>query len=237
MRTNSLRLLLSGIVAAAAGSFSPPAVADPAIWANAKWVKATYTECGGLRYLIFKGNEVRVSTASKAPGCKSTEEIYHQLNVARTLFKPGSRGELSGSRVDAAYIFCGKGEAAINLGAAAQVARAIREHPAPPGCTYTAEVYQYVSSIGNIPFTNVENGGTMTVAESLAMHAKERERAIAECNASPACVAEVRRMSALSGPATPSLKCPAQSIYSNLQGNKCVDGSGISDPKGDAVPR
>jgi hypothetical protein len=83
----------------------------------------------------------------------------------------------------------------------------------------------------------VENGGTMTVAESLAMHAKERERAIAECNASPACVAEVRRITAFSGGDTPSLKCPSQSIYSNLQGSKCVDSSGNADPKGDAVPR
>ena len=33
--------------------------------------------------------------------------------------------------------------------------------------------------------------------ESLALHAKERERAIAECNASAACRAEVSRRSAI----------------------------------------
>ena len=54
-----------------------------------------------------------------------------------------------------------------------------------------------IAGAGGIPFTDVPNGGTMSVRESLAIHAKERERAIAECNASPACQAEVRRRSAI----------------------------------------
>ena len=37
----------------------------------------------------------------------------------------------------------------------------------------------------------------MSMQESFAMHAKERERAIAECDASPACRAELRRRDAI----------------------------------------
>ncbi len=37
----------------------------------------------------------------------------------------------------------------------------------------------------------------MSIRESLAIHSKERERAIAECNGRPACQAEVRRTSAI----------------------------------------
>jgi hypothetical protein len=47
-----------------------------------------------------------------------------------------------------------------------------------------------------IRFSNLPDRGTMSVSESLAMHAKERQRIIAECNASPACQAEVQRRSA-----------------------------------------
>lgn len=50
----------------------------------------------------------------------------------------------------------------------------------------------------NVAFTNVANGGMMSVKESLALHAKERELAIAQCNASAACRAEVSRRSAIS---------------------------------------
>ncbi len=139
--------------------------------------------------------------------------------MSKKFFQAGNKGEISASHVDAGYIFCGKGEAAINLGGPGEAERAIREHPAPLGCSYTTRQYQYISSVGSIPFSNVANGGTMTVAESLAMHAKERERAIAECNASPACLAEVSRMSAARGAGT----------------GRCTNSNGNRDPNGDVV--
>ena len=196
MKPQFVRAVLSGIFAVVTlVQLSGTANADPSIWVNAKWVKATYTECGGLRYLTLEGNAVKVTTPPKSPGCTTSQEIYHQLNVSKAYFRPENKGQFSESNVDAGYIYCGKGEAALTLGPAGAVARAIREHPAPPGCTYSKRKYQFVSSVGSIPYTNVGNGGTMTVAESLAMHAKERDRAIAECNASPACRAEVNRLS------------------------------------------
>jgi hypothetical protein len=238
MKPRSAGVLLLGTLAAVAMLLlSGPAPADPPIWANAKWVKATYTECGRLRYLILKGDSVNVPAPPSSPGCTSTEEIYHQLNVSKKFFRPENKGQLSESHVDAGYIFCGKGEAAIILGPAGDTERANREHPAPPGCTYTRRKYQYVSSVGSIPFTNVANGGTMTVAESLAMHAKERERAIAECNASAACQAEVRRMSSFSGGADPtSPRCPS-GLYDRYDMGSCVDHGGNPAPNGDVVPR
>src|SRR5450432_185077 len=161
MKPSSGKMLLLGTVAALAMfQLSTPATADPPIWANAKWVKATDTECGGLRYLILKGNSVNVPTRSNAPGCTSSEVDFHQINVSKKFFLAGNIGAISGSHVDAGYIFCGKGEVAINLGAPGEAQRAIREHPAPPGCSYTTRQYQYISSVGSIPFTNVANGGT-----------------------------------------------------------------------------
>jgi len=237
MKPKSSRILLIGTVAAVAMfQLSSPAKADPPIWANAKRVKATSTICGGLRYLILKGNAVNVPTRSNLPGCTSSEEIYVQVNVSKKFFQGGNKGEISASHVDAGYISCGQGAAIINLGAPGEAERAIREHPAPRGCTYTTRQYQYISSVGSIPFANVANGGTMTVAESLAIHAKERERAIAECNASPACRAEVSRMRSFSDKGSSSNPCVASSNYSNYNGaGRCTDSNGNPDPTGAAV--
>ncbi len=63
------------------------------------------------------------------------------------------------------------------------------------------------------------------------MHAKERERAIAECNSSPACQAEVRRMSAYSGTATNNNPCIGNGDYSNYNGaGRCTNSNGGRDP-------
>lgn len=211
-----------------------PSVAATPIWANAKWVKATSIICEGRRFLVLKGNSVKIPTQSISPICNSIEEIYHQVNVSKKFF--GARGTISASHVDAGYIFCGKGEAAINLGAPGEAARAIKEHPAPPGCSYSTRRYQYVSSVGYIPFKNVANGGTMSVAESLAMHAKEGQRAIAECNANPTCQAEVRRMSSLPGTGTNTYPCPSGGYYSNYNGaGRCTDSNGNPNPNGSLV--
>ena len=185
------------VAALALLQISRPAVADPPIWANAKVVKAVHTDCGSLHYLVLKGNAVNVSAPPDSPGCKSSHKTYRQVNVSKAFLRPQSKGLISESNVDAGTILCSNGDALVNLGSARDLERAIRQSPAPGGCTYTLRKYQYVSSIGNIPFTNVANGGTMSVAESLAIHAKERDRAIAECNASAACRAEVRRISAI----------------------------------------
>jgi len=72
--------LLFTLAVTAMYQLSTPALADAPIWANAKWVKATNTTCGALHYLILKGNSVNVPP-SNSPGCTSSEEIYHQINV------------------------------------------------------------------------------------------------------------------------------------------------------------
>lgn len=177
-------------------------IADPAIWANAKHVKATYTECGQKRYLIFKGDAVRVPAPPNPPGCRSVEVFYTQLNVAQA-FLDGKDGRFFEANVDAGYYSCDGPPPVVNqrgnlvIGTPAEVARAGRENPATPGCTFTREKFEHISSLGGIPFTDVPNGGTMSIRESLALHAKEREKAIAECAASPACQAELRRWNAI----------------------------------------
>jgi len=180
------------------------AMADEPIWVNAKKVKATFTDCGRQHFLLLKGDKVNVPAPPQSPRCKSYEVFYHQVNVAKTFFRPENKGQIVEANVDAGYITCGQGlrpsdaeRGIIILGTAGEIERAKRRHLEPEGCTFTMEKYQYLSSIGSIPFTDVPNGGTMSVKESLALHAKERERAIAECNASPACQAEVRRRSAI----------------------------------------
>lgn len=216
---------------------SNPAAADEPIWANAKWVKATSTTCDGLRYLTLKGNDVTASTKSNSPGCKSSEVVFVQVNVSRKFFLGGNGSEISASHVDANFITCGgDGKGLITLGAPGEAARAIREHPAPPGCSNATQQYQHIASVGSIPFTNVANGGVMSVRESLALHAKERERAIAECNADPLCQAEVNRMRSMTGPTSNSNPCDSGSIYSNYDGSgRCRDSSGNRDPKGTVV--
>lgn len=174
---------------------SSPVFADAPIWANAKVVKATQTDCGTYRYLVFKGNAVRAPTPPDAPGCKSSERVYRQINVSRAFFKPGGKGLISEQGVDAATILCSNGDALIIVGRGKEVDLVVRRMPAPTGCAYEVGRLQHVSSVGNIPFTDVANGGTMSVKESLALHAEERKRIVAECHASAACRAEMSRIS------------------------------------------
>jgi len=193
----SLRGLMATLAVAGLLQVSGLAFADPPIWANAKVVRAIQTDCGSLQYLTLKGEAVKAPAPPDSPGCKSSEKIYRQVNVSMSYLRPESKGQISESNVDAGTILCSNGDALVILGDARAIDLAIRQHPAPNGCAYTKGKFQHLSSVGSIPFTNVANGGTMSVKESLAIHAKERERAIAECNASPACVAEVRRRSAI----------------------------------------
>jgi hypothetical protein len=203
MKLNPLRsLFLTALPLIAVCLLSRPLMADPPIWANARHVKATYTECGQERYIIFRGNSVRVPATPDPPGCRSVEVFYTQLNIAQA-FLGGKNGEFGEANVDAGYISCDGPPPTVGqrgiliIGTPGEIERARREHPAPQGCHFTKQKYQYVSSLGGIPFTDVPNGGTMSVKESLAIHAKEREKAIAECNASPACRAEVKRRTAI----------------------------------------
>ncbi|MBP8310940.1 MAG: hypothetical protein KAY46_26920, partial [Burkholderiaceae bacterium] len=173
---------------------SSPAFADAPIWANAREVRATQTDCGTFRYLVFKGNGVRGPIPSDAPGCKSTERVYRQINVSQAFFRRESGGLISEQGVDAATLSCSNGDALIIVGRGKEISLVVRRVPAPPGCAYSMGKLQQVSSVGRIPFTDVANGGTMSVKESLAYHAEERRRIIAECNASAACRAEMNRI-------------------------------------------
>jgi hypothetical protein len=235
--TSSRAIVLATLAAIALFQLPGPAAADTPIWANAKWVKATATTCAGLRYLILKGNAVTASTKANSPGCKSSEEVFVQVNVSKKFFS-GNGSEVSGSKVDAGFLDCGEDKGVIILGAAGEAARAMREHPAPRGCSYSTRQYQYISSVGRIPFTDVANGGTMSVRESLAIHAKERARAIAECNADPACQAQVDRMRAMSGSGSDSNPCASNSRYPRYGGDgRCADSSGNRDPAGTFIPQ
>ena len=188
-----------------------PAKADPPIWVNARYVQAIETTCGGQRSLLFTSAAFKGPAPRTPPGCSSADIFYIQLNVAKA-FMNLKTGDFAEANTDAALLVCNVDLAAgkprgmvivgtirgvLILGTSGAIDRAIREHPASRGCRYVRERFQYVSSVGRIPFTDVENGGTMSIRESLALHAKERERAIAECNASAACRAEVQRRSAI----------------------------------------
>ncbi len=175
--------------------FSSPAFADAPIWANAKVVKATQSDCGPYRYLVFKGNAVREPTPPDTPDCKSTEMVYRQINVSKAFFRPEGKGLISEHGVDAATLLCSNGDALIIVGRGREVNFVVRRVSAPPGCAYSMSRLQHLSSIGSIAFTDVANGGTMSVKESLAYHAEERRKIIAECNASAACRAEMSRIS------------------------------------------
>ena len=202
-KSSSVRsLLLIAWSLAALCLLSSSLRADQPIWANARHVRATYTECGQERYILLKANSVKVPAIPNPPGCRSVEVFYTQLNIAQA-FLGAKNGAFAEANIDAGYISC-EGpppspdqRGILILGTPGEVERARREHPAPPGCTFTKQRYQHVSSLGGIAFSDVPNGGTMSVQESLALHAREREKAIAECNASPACRAEVKRRTAI----------------------------------------
>ena len=170
--------------------------ADSPTWAQAQSVKATSTECGSKRFIVLKATAAKVPIPATEPGCTTIEEIYSKVFVAKAFFKAERRGPLAESNVDAGILFCKKDDIALLLGKASDIERAFKQNPAPKGCTFSTRKYEYVSSVGDIRFSNLPDRGTMTIAESLAMHARERQRIIAECNASPACQAEVQRRSA-----------------------------------------
>ena len=199
-------LLMLGI-----GVLPPSAVADPPIWVNARHVKATETTCSGQRSILFKSDAFKGPMPPTPSGCSSAEYFYVQLNVAKA-FVNSRTGDFAAQNTDAGLLTCegdleagkprglvivGTIRGVLILGTSSAIARTIAEHPAPRGCRYVREKFQFASSVGRIPFTDVENGGTMSIRESLALHARERDRAIAECNASAACRAEVQRRSAI----------------------------------------
>ncbi len=208
----SVRPLLRGtLLMLGIGVLPTRYAADPPIWVNARHVKATETICNGQRSILFKSDAFKGPMPPTPRGCSSAEYFYIQLNVAKA-FVSAQTGDFVAPNADASLLVCdvdleagkprglvivGTVRGVLTVGSSSAIARAIAEHPAPRGCRYVREKYQFVSGVGRIPFTDVENGGTMSVRESLALHARERERAIAECNASAACRAEVKRLSAI----------------------------------------
>lgn len=194
--TRATRACLVAVASVAVLWAASVARADSPIWAQAESVKATSTECAGTRFIMLKANAAKVPILATEPGCTTSEEVYTRVYVAKALFKAERRGPLAESKVDAGVVFCNKDDVALLLGKASDIERAFRLNPAPRGCSFSTRKYQFVSSVGDIRFSNLPDRGTMTVAESLALHAKERQRFIAECNSSPACQAEVQRRSA-----------------------------------------
>ena len=170
-------------------------LADAPIWAAALHVPAMITECAAGRTIVFNGKGVQVPPRPGV-GCKSTNVKFALLNVSKAYFTAGNHSPISAAGAFGFYIVCKSGSA-LTLGAPALVTRSIREHPAPAACTSSTLQYQLVSSVGFIPFADLENGGTMSVAESLALHQQERNKIISECDADPACRAELARQSAI----------------------------------------
>lgn len=93
-------------------------------------------------------------------------------------------------------MFCKQDDIALLLGKAGDLERAFKHNPAPQGCCFSTRGCPCVSSVGDIRICKLPHRSKMTIAESLAMHAKERQRITAECSASPACQAEVQGRSA-----------------------------------------
>lgn len=188
----AVRATVSALALAAASAAWP----DSPTWAQALSVRATSTACGSKHFIVLKASAAKVPIPATEPGCVTREEVYSKVFVAKVFFNAERRGPLAESNVDAGLLRCKNDEAVLLLGKASDIERAFKQNPAPKGCSVSTSRYEYVSSVGDIRFGNLPDRGTMTVAESLAMHAKERQRIIAECNASPACQAEVQRRSA-----------------------------------------
>ena len=178
---------------------STPIWAESNHWAISGEVAATHIVCGAQQLLMLRSSSTHVVQPPPAPGCSSTEEIYKNVNVAKELIASVGKGTISEPNVHAAGIACGnkKGNSMMILGTAGQVEQALRQYPVPRACSITLRTYSVVTSVGSLAFTNFIEGGTMTIAESLAMHAKERAQIIAECDASPACRAELARLNAV----------------------------------------
>ncbi|MEP7300389.1 MAG: hypothetical protein ABI699_02590 [Caldimonas sp.] len=193
------RFALSAILTAAAvaGLLGPgPAGAEPPLWVAANGVTATHTECGGESFLLLRGPGVKAPPPPSRPGCTSSEEAYYELDVAAAFV---SKGGVAETNVDASTLSCDNRAGVMILGRSRDIELAIRRLPAPPrGCSYAKRRYQRVTSEGSIPFKNVV-ARQMSVSESLAMHQKERDQIIRECNANAACRAEVARRRASSG--------------------------------------
>jgi hypothetical protein len=172
------------------------ALADTPIWAAALKVQATITECGAERTIVFKGKGVQAPPRTGA-GCKSTDVEFALLNVSKAYFPAGYQSPVGAASALGYYIVCKSG-LALTIGPPEQVTRSIRERPAPAACTHSTLQFKLVASAGFISFADVENGGMMSVAESLALGQKERNKIIADCTADPACRAEWARLDAIS---------------------------------------
>lgn len=213
------------------------AQADPPIWAWANGVKATDTVCGDVHFLVLRGIGVKAPAQSATPGCKSSEVTFQHLLVAKGFFAGQKNVRISAPLANAVHFNCVKGVSNLILGrSAADAERARRSLGPTPDCSYKVYRYQLVSSLGDIPFKDSPNPGTMSVAESLAMHAKERQQIIAECNANPACRAEVARMRSQQATGSADNPCIANGAFSQYNGaGRCTDSNGNADPKGGFV--
>ncbi|MEO8527181.1 MAG: hypothetical protein ABI460_20795 [Caldimonas sp.] len=190
--------LMFAAVAVAALQIWSPAQAGPSSWAAARSVRATDVDCGTHRILLLKGSSANAPAPAGSSGCRSSELTFWEVDISKALLAADYRKPFASSDVAARYIFCSQSGALIMLGSESQVEQLIRQFPAPPGCTSAKRSYRAVSSVGTIPFASAERK-QMTVAESLAMHQKERNQVIADCNASPSCLADLRRMQSNSG--------------------------------------
>ncbi len=130
------------------------------------------------------------------------EIFYTHLNVFKA-FLSAKTGEFAEANVDVGYITCG-GDAPSG-GQRGVMIQALPERlSVRDDCTpslATALSAERNTNTFRAPAVSPSRmspmGETMSVKESLAIHAQERDRAIAEFNASPACLAEVRRRSAI----------------------------------------
>lgn len=219
-------LISAAAVAALLGA--GPAGAEPA-WAAAHAVKATHTECGGESFLVLKGPGVKASPSPSRPGCTSSEENYYELDVAADFVGKGGVAE---TNLDASILRCGNEVGVMMLGRSRDIELAIRSLPAPPrGCSYSKRRYERVSSLGSIAFKGVVRK-QMTVAESLAKGQRERDQIIAQCNADPACRAEVARMRSRQGSGRTANDCSGNGNYTTYNGNGgCSNSNGAPDPE------
>ena len=229
MKSSPIRHALHTAAALAALLAAGAAGAQQPGWAAAHAVKATHTECGRESFLVLKGPGAKASTSPSGPGCRSSEEIYYELDVGADFV---SNGGVSETNLDASILICGNEVGVMMLGRSRDIDIAIRRLPVPPGgCRYSKRRYERVTSVGSIPFKGVVRK-QMTVAESLAKAQRERNQIIAQCNADPACRAEVARMGSRQGSGTTGKDCSGNGNYTRYNGNGgCSDSNGLLDPE------
>ena len=220
-------LMSAAAVAALLGAGT--ARAEPPAWAAAHAVKATHTECKDESFLVLKGPGAKASRSPSRPGCTSSEEIYYELDVGADFV---SKAGVAETNLDASILSCGNEVAVMILGRSRDIELAIRSLPAPPrGCRYSKRKYERVTSVGSIPFEGVVRK-QMSVPESLAKGQRERDQIIAQCNADPACRAEVARMRASQGSGETGKDCSGPGYYTHYNGNGgCSDSNGNPDPE------